>query len=77
MAYPKRSLGQVMREMQKTRSECTRLRTVNTELLGVAREALWFLQNGEIQPNGERHPHTKWFEAVGELRRVIAANEEN
>ena len=71
------AIGKAMREMRKAESQCAKLRTMNAELQGAAREALWFLQNGEIQANGERHPYTKWFETVRRLRRVIVANEGN
>jgi hypothetical protein len=62
------------RKIRKEESEYLRLRRLNAELLEVAQEALWFLQNGEIQPNGERHPHTMWYETVRRLRRLISEN---
>jgi len=77
LASAEGSIGKAMREMQKTESECAKLRTMNAEFREAAREALWFLQNGEIQANGERHPYTKWFDTVCRLRRLILANEAN
>lgn len=75
LANTEGAIGKAIREMRKAESQCARLRTMNAELLEAAREALWFLQNGELVANGERHPYTKWYETVCRLRRVIVAND--